>query len=161
MDNSIIGDFSVLSPSQKRELERKRKEKEARETAEAIRKAEAARKAKEAATRAEEERTAAFWAERAQRKQEIEHQLSMIHADITSKTLRCVIIGLLLVALVIGGMCLIWDYAGPGFWPIIGNIGGPCAILFIIGGVISKCIEIKDDRKEDITSLKKRLQDYL
>ena len=37
MDNSIIGEFSVLSPSQKRELERNRKEKEARKTAEAIR----------------------------------------------------------------------------------------------------------------------------
>ena len=33
MDTSIIGEFSVLSPSQKRELERKRKEKEARRAA--------------------------------------------------------------------------------------------------------------------------------
>ena len=67
MTDTIIGEFSVLSPSQKRELERKRKEQEARETAEAIRKAEAARKAKEAATRAEEERLAAIRAENAAR----------------------------------------------------------------------------------------------
>lgn len=67
MSNSIVGEFSVLSPSQKRELERKRKEKEARETAEAIRKAETARKAREAAKRAEEERLAAIRAENAAR----------------------------------------------------------------------------------------------
>jgi cation transport ATPase len=67
MSNSIIGEFSVLSPSQKREFERKRKEQEARETAEAIHKAETARKAREAAKRAEEERLAAIRAENAAR----------------------------------------------------------------------------------------------
>jgi len=67
MDNSIIGEFSVLSPSQKRELERNRKEKEARKTAEAIRRAEAARKAREAAKFAEEKRLAAIRAENAAR----------------------------------------------------------------------------------------------
>ena len=70
MNDAILNEFSVLSPSQKKELERKRKEKEARETAEAIRKAEAARKAKEAAKRAEEERLAAIRAENAAREAE-------------------------------------------------------------------------------------------
>ena len=67
MENTIIGDFSVLSPSQKRELEQKRKEKEARDTAAAIRRAEAARKAREAAKLAEEKRLAAIRAEKAAR----------------------------------------------------------------------------------------------
>ncbi len=67
MAYSIIGEFSVLSPSQKRELEQKRREKEARETAAAIRRAEAARKAREAAKLAEEKRLAAIRAENAAR----------------------------------------------------------------------------------------------
>lgn len=67
MSNTIIGEFSILSPSQKRELERNRKEKEARKTAEAIRRAEAARKAREAAKLAEEKRLAAIRAENAAR----------------------------------------------------------------------------------------------
>ena len=53
MDNStIVGEFSVLSPSQKKELERKRREQEAREAEEAARKAEEMRKKSEAAQRA-------------------------------------------------------------------------------------------------------------
>ncbi len=72
MDNSIIGEFSILSPSQKKELERKRKEKEARETAEAIRKAETAQKAREEAKFAEERRLAAIRAENATREAEKE-----------------------------------------------------------------------------------------
>lgn len=51
MANEVIGEFSVLSPSQKRELERKREEEEARQAAE---KAEAARKSQEASRKAKE-----------------------------------------------------------------------------------------------------------
>lgn len=51
MANEVIGEFSVLSPSQKRELERKREEEEARQAAE---KAETARKLQEASRRAKE-----------------------------------------------------------------------------------------------------------
>lgn len=65
MSNTIIGEFSVLSPSQKRELEHKRKENEARKTAEAARRSEAARKAREAAKLAKEKRLAVIRAENA------------------------------------------------------------------------------------------------
>ena len=47
MLNTSIDGFSVLSPSQKKELERKRQEEEARTASEAAQRAEAARKAKE------------------------------------------------------------------------------------------------------------------
>ena len=47
MSNTTIGDFSILSPSQKKELERKRKEQEAREAAMVAKRAETARLAKE------------------------------------------------------------------------------------------------------------------
>lgn len=56
MPNTSIDGFSVLSPSQKKELERQRQEKEARQAAEAAQKAEAARKAKEAEERNAHER---------------------------------------------------------------------------------------------------------
>ena len=49
MANTSVEEFSILSPSQKKELERKHQEKIALETAEAIRKAEAAKLAKEKA----------------------------------------------------------------------------------------------------------------
>lgn len=51
MPNTSIDGFSVLSPSQKKELERQRQEKEAQEAA---RKAEAKRKSQEASQRAKE-----------------------------------------------------------------------------------------------------------
>ena len=57
---TIVGEFSVLSPSQKKELERKRREQEAREAKEAARRAENTRKAKEAAMYKEAERIAAL-----------------------------------------------------------------------------------------------------
>lgn len=52
MPNSSIDGFSVLSPSQKKELERQRQEEEARKAA---KKAEAERRSREAARKAEEE----------------------------------------------------------------------------------------------------------
>ena len=70
MPNTTMDEFSVLSPSQKKELERKRQEEEARIAAQ---KAEAARKAKEAsrkAKEAEEKRRA----EAARRKAEAEEK---------------------------------------------------------------------------------------
>ena len=49
MSKTTIGEFSVLSPSQKKELERKHQEQEARKAAMAAKRAKAARKEREAA----------------------------------------------------------------------------------------------------------------
>lgn len=71
MDNfTSIDGFSVLSPSQKKELERQRKEEEARKAA---KKAEEARKSQEAARKAEEEE-AKRKAEAAKRKAKAEEK---------------------------------------------------------------------------------------
>lgn len=95
MANSIIDDFTVLSPSQKRELERKRKEKEEREAAEAARKADeaeakAARKAAEAeAAKREEERIAAIRAQKEACEAEKESKKNILRFWIT---VLCVIL---------------------------------------------------------------------
>ena len=74
MNNTTIGDFSILSPSQKKELERKRQEQEAREAAEIAKRAEAARMAREAAKRNAEAKAAAFKAAEDQRNAEKERK---------------------------------------------------------------------------------------
>ena len=51
MATGSIGYFSIISPSQKRELERKRQKKEAREAAKAAKRAETARNARIARSR--------------------------------------------------------------------------------------------------------------
>lgn len=93
MANEVIGEFSVLSPSQKRELERKREEKEARDAENAAKRAEAARKAREAAKRAEEERIAAKKAKNAAREAEIQQKKTLLYCGIV---ILCVLIVLVI-----------------------------------------------------------------
>ena len=65
--SSALGDISVLSPSQRREQERRRKEQEMEKAAKAAQRAESARKAKETAQRNAKEKahsirmTKIFW----------------------------------------------------------------------------------------------------
>ena len=92
MSNSITDEFSLLSPSQKRELERKRKEKEAREAENAAKRAEAARKAREAAKRAEEERIATIKAQNAAHEAEIQQKKTLLYCGIVTLCVLVVLV---------------------------------------------------------------------
>ena len=149
MDNSIIGDFSILSPSQKKELERKRQEQEAREAAMVAKRAEAARLAKE----------------------ECENKIKALEIESRTKPIgRYFLITTLII--IIGVIVYYWvkisiDANGGDVWwgilifiVLFGVVAAP--IIFGLGVWIYHCIEevryIKDTYKSKIKHLHKKIE---
>ncbi len=142
MDNSmIVGEFSVLSPSQKKELERKRREQEAREVEKAARKAEEARKKREAALRAAAAKKEA--AEKARQK-----LAQKIKGEENAKSEK---IAVLVIAGIAATIFLIWSFVKlynlfDGFiiFVLFGGImwiGGIIFLWFLVKVAIEEVIE--------------------
>lgn len=128
MANSIINDITVLSPSQKKELERKRREQEEREEAEARRKAKAAMKAKAAARQASEQQREAAKKAAAARQAEADRKEV---AKQTKKTLWGLLI-VVICALMIITIYYWFHFTGEIVRDENGNITGDA----IIGAII-------------------------
>lgn len=121
MENSmIVGEFSVFSPSQKKELERKRREQEAREAEEAARKAEEMRKKSEAAQRAAAAKKMAAEKMRQQLTQKMQNAENAKSSKIT----------ILIIAGIAATIFLIWSFIKLYNW-FDGFI-----IFFLFGGIM-------------------------
>ena len=149
MDNStIVGEFSVLSPSQKKELERKRREQEAREAEEAARKAEEARKKSEEAQRAAAAKKAAAEKARQQLTQKIQDAEDAKSSKIT----------ILIIAGIAATIFLIWSYIKLYNWfdgfILFFLFGG----TMLIGGIIGVWAFVKESIEDAIDKCKSEIR---